>query len=52
MLEIVEKCFLNKNQEYEKKLRAIFPSYGIKLNDNPSKLQKLRSSYRKILKLL
>jgi malate dehydrogenase (quinone) len=52
MLEIVEKCFLNKNQEYEKKLRGIFPSYGIKLNDNPSKLQKLRSSYRKILKLL
>jgi malate dehydrogenase (quinone) len=52
MLEIVEKCFLNKNQEYRKKLRTIFPSYGIKLNDNPSKLQKLRSSYRKILKLL
>ena len=52
MLEIVEKCFLSKNQKYEKKLRAIFPSYGIKLNDNPSKLQKLRSSYRKILKLL
>jgi malate dehydrogenase (quinone) len=52
MLEIVEKCFLNQNQEYTKKLKKIFPSYGIKLNDNPEMLQKVRNSYRKILKLL
>ena len=52
MLEIVEKCFLSKNLQYEKKLKKIFPGYGIKLNDNPSKLQKVRNSYRKILKLL
>jgi malate dehydrogenase (quinone) len=52
MLEIVEKCFLNQNQEYTKKLKIIFPSYGIKLNDNPEMLQKVRNSYRKILKLL
>ncbi|MDC0977264.1 malate:quinone oxidoreductase, partial [Methylophilaceae bacterium] len=52
MLEIVEKCFLNQNQEYTKKLKKIFPSYGIKLNDNPKMLQKVRNSYRKILKLL
>lgn len=52
MLEIIEKCFLSRNQQYEKKLKKIFPSYGLKLNDNPNKLQKLRNSYRKILKLL
>jgi malate dehydrogenase (quinone) len=52
MLEIVEKCFLKENQKYQKKLREIFPSYGIKLNDNPDKLEKVRNSYRKILKLL
>jgi len=52
MLEIIQKCFLGRNQHYEKKLKKIFPSYGIKLNDYPSKLQKIRNSYRKILKLL
>ena len=52
MLEIVEKCFLKGNQQYKKKLKKIFPSYGIKLNENPGKLQKVRNTYRKILKLL
>ena len=51
MLEIVEKCCVNQNQEYTKKRKKMVPSYGIKLNDNPEMLQNVRNSYRKILKL-
>jgi malate dehydrogenase (quinone) len=51
MLDIVENCFIAKNFKSKRKLKKIFPSYGIQLNKNPSLLKKIRDQYQKILKL-
>ncbi len=51
MLDIVENCFIAKNSKSKSKLKKIFPSYGIRLNQNPSLLKKIRDQYQKILKL-
>ena len=51
MLEIIEKCFVKDNSTLKNKLKKIFPSYGIKLNENPKLLKKIRSYYQEILKI-
>lgn len=53
MLNVLAKCFPRQmaTPEWQQKLKALIPSYGQKLADNPELLRQLRSETARVLEL-
>lgn len=51
MLEILEKCFPDRINEWETKIKEMVPSYGTALMDNPELLQEIHRSTAEVLAL-
>ncbi|MEC5165992.1 malate dehydrogenase (quinone) [Flavobacterium sp. PL11] len=53
MIDLLERCFVEQfnTAEWQEKLKTMIPSYGIKLNENPELLTKIRQETATILKL-
>jgi malate dehydrogenase (quinone) len=51
MLEVLEKSFANDFAGWQKKLRKLIPSLGMKLNENPTLAKKVLADTAKTLKL-
>ena len=51
MLDVLERCFPKHYQSWEPQLTEMIPSYGTKLNDNPSLFGQVWDWSSKILKL-
>jgi malate dehydrogenase (quinone) len=53
MVDLVGKCFKNEvaTPEYQEKLKIMIPSFGKKLNENPTLLEEIRKNTAEILKL-
>ncbi|AWG23459.1 malate:quinone oxidoreductase [Flavobacterium faecale] len=53
MLDVISRCFKDevKTPEWQAKFKAMIPSYGQELNDNPELLEKIREETATVLKL-
>jgi malate dehydrogenase (quinone) len=53
MVDLVGKCFKKEvaTPEYQEKLKIMIPSFGKKLNENPTLLEEIRKNTAEILKL-
>ena len=53
MIDLIGRCFKDQFEtpEWQEKLKAMIPSYGQKLNDNPDLLLEVRKKTATILKL-
>ncbi|MBY7145086.1 malate dehydrogenase (quinone) [Virgibacillus sp. NKC19-3] len=51
MLEIMERCFPERLNEWESKIKEMIPSYGVSLPDNPELLKEIQVSMEKALGL-
>jgi len=51
MIEVIEKCFLNKENSiaWKNKIKKMIPSYGVDLVKNPRLLKKIRSHNQRTL---
>jgi malate dehydrogenase (quinone) len=54
MVELVSKCFSEQfnSSEWQEKVKAMIPSFGQALNENPELLATLRSNTAEVLKLV
>lgn len=51
MLEVIEKCFPERLEEWTPKIKVMIPSYGISLAENPDLLEEIDQSASEILQL-
>ncbi|MFJ6417013.1 malate:quinone oxidoreductase [Paeniglutamicibacter sp. NPDC091659] len=51
MIGLLGRCFPKQFSGWESKLKEIIPSYGVKLNENPSLYAEVRAETDKVLKL-
>jgi malate dehydrogenase (quinone) len=51
MLEVLEKCFPEQLKGWEPKIKAIIPSYGVSLAENPELFQEIHTSTARTLGL-
>jgi malate dehydrogenase (quinone) len=53
MLQLMEKVFKDKvnSPEWQAKLKAIIPSYGIRLDGNPAEIEKALAWTSEVLQL-
>lgn len=51
MLEVLQKCFPERMQEWESKIKEMIPSYGVSLVENPELFEKIHTSTAKTLGL-
>ena len=51
MLEVIEKCFPERLEEWTPKIKEMIPSYGISLAENPDLLEEIDQSASEILQL-
>lgn len=51
MLEVIKKCFPQRMEEWEVKIKEMIPSYGMSLMENPEILYKIHSSTAQLLGL-
>lgn len=53
MMDLLQRCFKDKinTPEWQSKLKEMIPSYGQKLNDNPTLSDEIRSETASVLKL-
>lgn len=51
MINLLGRCFPKQFSGWESKLKEIIPSYGVKLNENPSLYEEVRAETDKVLKL-
>lgn len=51
MLEVIEKCFPERLEEWTPKIKKMIPSYGISLAENPDLLEEIDQSASEILQL-
>lgn len=51
MINLLGRCFPKQFSGWESKLKEIIPSYGVKLNENPSLYAEVRAETDKVLKL-
>jgi len=51
MLEIINKCFPERVQEWEPKIKEMIPSYGKSLTENPELLEKINAEAARTLGL-
>ena len=51
MLEVLKKCFPQRIQEWEPKIKEMIPSYGVSLMENPDLLEEINSSTNEVLGL-
>jgi malate dehydrogenase (quinone) len=49
MLELLQKCFPDKTQVWENRLKQIIPSYGQSLSKDPTLLKNIRSMTSEVL---
>lgn len=52
MLEVIAKCFPERMQEWEPKIKEMIPSYGRSLSDNPALAQEVLERTAKTLGLI
>lgn len=51
MLEVIKKCFPQRIEEWESKIKEMIPSYGVRLMDHPELLEEVRTSTAEALEL-
>ncbi|MGB9032895.1 MAG: malate:quinone oxidoreductase, partial [Paeniglutamicibacter sp.] len=51
MIGLLGRCFPKQFSGWESKLKEIIPSYGVKLNENPSLYAEVRAETDRLLKL-
>lgn len=51
MLEVLERCFPEKMNDWEPKIKEMIPSYGISLMENPELLEEITKKTDEILGL-
>lgn len=51
MLDILNRCFPERMEEWEPKIKEMVPSYGMKLRENPELLREIKESTSKALEL-
>ncbi|GEL76363.1 malate:quinone oxidoreductase [Tenuibacillus multivorans] len=51
MLEIIEKCFPQRLEEWEPKIKEMIPSYGLSLMENPDLIHEIHNSTAQALGL-
>ncbi|GGH86226.1 malate dehydrogenase (quinone) [Pullulanibacillus pueri] len=51
MLEVLDKCFPERKEEWEPKIKEMIPSYGVSLMDNPDLLHEIQIATAKTLGL-
>ncbi|WP_029329107.1 malate dehydrogenase (quinone) [Lentibacillus jeotgali] len=51
MLEVIEKCFPDRLDEWEPKIKEIIPSYGVSLREHPDLIRDVHASTAKALEL-
>ncbi|ALX50656.1 malate:quinone oxidoreductase [Lentibacillus amyloliquefaciens] len=51
MLEIIEKCFPHRLDEWEPKIKEIIPSYGLSLREHPELIRDIHATTAKALNL-